>query len=167
MVTLLVALLVGVPLLAFATARGAYESGVRAERTAGGSRVPARLTADAPVPAPAPVSGEHAPPPRTLAPARWTHAGTVHTGQVRALAGSPAGTAVVVHVDGEGRLTDPPRTRAQTVGWTAVTGAGAVAGPAFGLWLVRRAVNRAFIRRQLPAWGAEWAAAEPEWTGRR
>jgi hypothetical protein len=160
----LLVFVVSTPLLVLMLTPAVYDAGLRAERT-GGHQVGARLTTPAPEPEMAPFD-DPGPPPRTQATATWSYAGTSHTGQVRVPEGTPAGTHVTVWVDSSGNLTEPPQSHLWTLGLTALAGAGAVAGPAMGLWAVRRLVRRGLIRWQLAAWEAEWAAVESDWSRR-
>jgi hypothetical protein len=160
----LLVFVVSAPLLVLMLTPVVYDAGIRAEHT-GGHQVTARLTTPAPKPEMAPFD-DPGPPPRTQATAAWSYAGTSHTGQVRVPEGTPAGTRVAVWVDSSGNLTEPPQSHTWTLGLTALAGAGAVAGPAIGLWAVRRLVRRGLIQWQLAAWEAEWAAVESEWSRR-
>lgn len=154
------------PLLTVAAAGSAYESARRAELPqAARHHVAARLVTGAAWPRPPFV--ENGPPPRVLAAARWEYAGVSHTGRVRVPAGSRAGSAVLVWVDGSGRLADAPGTRAGTIGLTVLAGSGCALGLGFSLLATRRFVRWTFVRRRLPEWEAEWAAVASEWTRRR
>lgn len=164
MVTLLLVFLIGAPVLGIAAGRTSYEKSLRAERTqAAGQMVTARLTADAPAPAPA---ADDATPATVSAAAQWTHAGVVHAGMVRARPGAKANTKVPIRVDGMGRPVTGRRTHVETVGHALVMGGSSAVGMAFVCWLAAVLVRRVFIRRHLAAWDADWSVAEPKWSGR-
>ena len=163
-VTLLLAFLIGAPLLGIAAGRSSYETNLRAERAqAVRQPVTARLTANAPEPAPA---VDNATPPTVPAAAQWTYARVVHAGLVRVRPGTKAGTNVPIQVDGEGRPVNGQPTHVETVGHAVITGGASVFGTAFVCWLATMLVRRVFIRRQLAAWDADWSVAEPRWSGR-
>ncbi|MBR8640188.1 hypothetical protein KEF29_14965 [Streptomyces tuirus] len=98
------------------------------------------------------------------AEAQWTAAdGSAHSGQVRALAGSAAGTPITVWTDREGRQVTRPvtetqaRVRAVLIG--GVAGFLAAAVPLAG----GRAVRRRLERRRIDQWDAEWSRFGPMW----
>lgn len=163
---LLWAFLGGVLVLAPAATRSTYEAGLRAERMpAGRHQVTAVLTEDAVRPRPPFL--ENRPPTKVLVAAAWQDAGTTRTGQVWVPVGRQAGSTVRIWVNGTGGRVAAPQTRTQTRWFTALTGTGCVLGLTLLWWLSRRLVRRAFLRRQLAAWEAEWAVVGPEWTGHR
>lgn len=167
LLTLLIAFLVGLPLLGVFSVRSAYASGLHAEQAqAARHRVVAQLLADVSR-RPQPSFVENGTQPRVLVLARWTHAGTVHVGQVQAVAGSKAGSTVTVWVDGRGHIAGAPQTRTQTVWSAGFAGVGSVCVLALGLWVMWRLVGWASVRRQLAAWEADWAVTAAEWTRRR
>jgi hypothetical protein len=101
-------------------------------------------------------------------PARWQPPGQPpRTGEVLALAGAHKGSAVRTWVDPSGAVTDPPLDRRIVVGdvWIAVAVTCLVS------WLVLLAAGvlarRGLDRRRLRAWGAEWRASGPRWSGHR
>lgn len=163
-VSLFLVFLVGAPLLGIAVGRTSYETSLRAERAqAPRQMVTARLTADAPAPAPA---VDHAAPPTVPAAARWAYAGVGHIGTVRVRPGAKADTTVSIWVDGAGRPVNARRSHLETFGHALVVGGGSVVGLAFVCRLSALLVRRFFIRRHLAAWDADWSVAEPKWSGR-
>jgi len=162
--TLLFVFFVGAPLLGLMVGRSSYDSSLRTERALATKHpATARLTANAPTPAPA---FDTAPPSTVPVAARWTYAGVVHVGKVAAQPGTKAGTEVAVWVDGNGRPVTGHRSHAVTVGHAVIMGGASVFTLAFTFWLAGLLVRRVFIRRQLAAWDADWSASEPRWTGR-
>lgn len=163
-VTLLLVFLIGAPLLGVVAGRSSYETNLRAEQAqAARQMVTARLTANAPAPAPA---IDDATPPTVPAAAQWTHAGEVHAGLVRVRPGTKADTKVPVWVDGNGRPVNGQHTHLETVGHAVITGGASVFGTAFVCWLAASLVRRVFISRHLAEWHADWSVAEPKWSGR-
>ena len=159
---LLVALLAGVPLTALAAARWATASGLRAERAqAGWHQVLAVLLHDAPTPA-----GSLSFPVPWQGPARWASPAGPRTGMVDARPGARAGSAVMVWIDRSGRLTGAPVAAADVANRVLV--AALVAPVALSVMLlVLWAYAGIFLDwRRMAAWDADWALAEPQWTGR-
>ena len=97
--------------------------------------------------------------------ARFTDpAGQEHEVIVTVDAGLPAGSAVPVWVDREGRLTGPPlgAVDALVLGASAAVGiVGVGVSLLFGAW---RAVRWELGRRNTAAWADEWSRVEPEWS---
>ncbi|MGW0818387.1 Rv1733c family protein [Streptomyces viridiviolaceus] len=90
--------------------------------------------------------------------------GTPRTGKADVGPGLPADSTVLVWVDAQGAITEPPLTageiRSRTMGWAilaflAVALAGAVAHGIAGL---------ALHRRNLAEWDAAWARTAPRWS---
>ncbi|GAB3308043.1 membrane protein [Geodermatophilus aquaeductus] len=105
-------------------------------------------------------------PARRPATAVWTGPGGVeHRGPVWVPAGSTAGAAVAVWLDGAGNRALPPLSPGEVTGRAVGRGLGtstALAVAAVGAHLaVRALLDRSRSRR----WAAEWAAVEPVWTG--
>jgi hypothetical protein len=159
-VTVLVAVFfAGAPLMALGAGRQAHDSGPRLGhgQLAGWHQVPAVLrTATtrrfAPSPAPAWV--------------QWTAPGGVkRTGRVLAPAGFPAGAVVPVWVDAAGRLADPPAQPAQQDSRALADGLVAVLLLAELLCAAGLAAHGVVDRCRLAAWGAEWRAIGPKWSG--
>jgi hypothetical protein len=163
-VALLIAFLAGAPLLAAAVSRSSYESDMRTTQTPSVQhRATARLTADAPD---AIQVADQTASTTVLAPARWTYAGTTHTGKIRVQPGTKAGTAATITVDDHGRPMTAPHSRTEMITRAGILATSSVVGLALGLWLVRWHVRRVLIRRHLGDWEADWAAFGPKWTGR-
>jgi hypothetical protein len=99
-----------------------------------------------------------------VAPARWTVAGSAHVGDVEAIPGSSAGTAVRVWVDAAGRLQQPPPTPGQVTGEAVLALIAAPLGVALGLWLAWYALRHLLNRRRLAGWAQEWSLFGPSWT---
>ncbi|MFE9673982.1 hypothetical protein ACFYO5_07670 [Streptomyces sp. NPDC006259] len=133
------------------TAAGSVERSLARERVEW-RPVAGRLTERAPGEAGA-HSGE-----RVWAEVGWTGPdGSAHTGQVRVVPGSAAGTTVTVWTDRRGRLVTEPATAAQARVRASLVGglAGvtvAVLPCAGGRWLRGR-----LERRRLDGWAVEWA----------
>ena len=103
----------------------------------------------------------------TTVQARWAGpAGERRTGMVPVLAGAPAGSTVMVWVDGSGQLTGLPLQRSQMQ--AQVVMAALFAPVMLGLLLVAVGLlaHRALGRRRMAAWDADWQAIEPQWTRR-
>jgi hypothetical protein len=166
-VILLLGFLLGVPSLGVMTARTVHENEKRAARAAAARHpVTAVLTVTAPDARSS--RAESGRPARPLATARWSYDGIRHIGKVRATPGSEPGTKVRIWVDDRGWNAGPPQAAATDHTRPAVLVAGLfmIASSAM-IWMTRRGVRWVFIRRQLPAWEAEWAMVAPHWTGRR
>ena len=155
---LLAAFVIGGTLAAVVAGRSAYDGALRARHAelATLHQVPAvLLTTAAQQPA-----GYYA-----SANAWWRAPdGTRHTGQVFALAGSPAGTKVTVWVDTDGRLTGPPLQSSQVQGQRVLASVLAVMAVGVVLWSAGLAVHRVAERRRMAAWDDEWRAIGPKWS---
>lgn len=90
--------------------------------------------------------------------------GKRRTGQVFALAGSPAGTKVKVWVDADGRLSGPPLQPAQVQGQGVLASVLAVMAVGIGLWGAGVAAHGMAERRRMAAWDEEWRAIGPKWS---
>ncbi len=106
--------------------------------------------------------------PSARATVRWTDSdGGPRTATARVPAGTRNGDMVDVWLDSRGRRAAPPpdsmaiRLHTVTVGVCATAGAVAV------ILLGHGFVRHTAMRRRLTEWEQEWAATEPEWTGRR
>ena len=99
--------------------------------------------------------------------ARWESAGgSARTGEVRAPAGAPAGTAVTVWLNASGRVTGPPQ-RGEFAFAAVITAVMTLAVTALALLVVLRLIQCFLNCRRLAAWEAAWRATGPRWTGHR
>ncbi|MFC7606951.1 hypothetical protein ACFQVD_43345 [Streptosporangium amethystogenes subsp. fukuiense] len=146
-----------------------YERGLRAERAAPGSCRPvtATLVRDAPDTVPA-GGGQNGVKPESHAPARWrAPSGEQKTGQVAVPAGTRAGTAVRVWIDGRGELTRPPASHTGTLAGSATAAFLVVAGSAVTLTSAFRVFRWLLDRGRYAAWDASWAEACARWRRRK
>jgi hypothetical protein len=100
--------------------------------------------------------------------ARWQGPGAApRTGEVLAVPGSPAGSAVTVWLDASGKLTGLPLQPGQDTDRTIAVAAVAPAALALSLltalWLAQRLADR----RRLAAWDAAWSTVGPRRTRRK
>jgi hypothetical protein len=155
---LLVAFLIGAPLLALAAGRWAYGTSLRAERAE--RPVPAVLLSDAPAQA---VCWCAVVEPRAWA--MWTAPdGVERRGWVPVPAGDRAGSTVTVWVGASGEPVASPLTNSELLSRAVLA---AVAGPVtMGFFLLCGGMlaRRALDRRRLAAWDAEWRTIGPRWT---
>ncbi|MFI7636777.1 hypothetical protein [Nonomuraea sp. NPDC049400] len=143
--------------------RLAYENGLRAERAGPGIRqqVTATLLQDAPDAVVGPDNGVA---PESRAAARWVApSGGQRTGQVAVPAGTKAGTAVKVWIDGRGELTRPPTSHADTLAGAVITTLLVIVGAAATLMLGLRSFTWLLDRGRYAAWDASWAEACERW----
>ena len=158
------AFLIGAPLLALATGRWVYHSGLRTEQAQAATwqAIPAVLLEDAPSSTP---SWALAPP---LVRARWTAPdGRRRTGEVRAPAGARAGRTVQVWVTADGWQTGPRLQSSQLavrVIFTAVAVPAVLGAVLLSAGLLARGLLE---RRRLAVWDADWRATEPRWTSQQ
>jgi len=155
---LLVAFVIGGTLAALIGGRWGYEAALRTRHAelAASYRVPAVLLTTASQQA----AGFDA-----SAKAWWrTPNGVRHTGEVSALAGTPAGATVKVWVNADGRLTGGPLLLSQVQGQGVLAGVLAVMAVALVLWGAGLAVHCAAERRRMAAWDDEWRAIGPKWS---
>jgi len=155
----LVTVLAGV--LAGLTAAGSVEDGLARERVEW-RQVAARLTEKAPGTASAPSStssGE-----QVWGNVRWSaRDGSTHTGQVRVVPGSPAGTAVTVWTDPQGSLVTRPATAAQARLRSSLIGVLVGVSAAAVPFVVGRVLCGRLERRRMSRWDTEWARFGPLW----
>ncbi|MFJ7912347.1 hypothetical protein [Kitasatospora sp. NPDC096204] len=104
---------------------------------------------------------------REQAPARWTYPVGPEAGSVPVPAGTPAGTAVAVGLNGAGLPVDAPRSGELIVADAVLVGLGTVLVLALGAdgWfaLCRHRLDRRAER----GWESAWEQVEPRWSGRR
>jgi len=160
---LLVAFLIGAPLLAVAASHwehGAAVAEQRAQRSV--HLVTAVLLQDVPTI----VVGDGTWDAGALA--RWTASdGKSRVGEVLDVAGAKAGSRLQIWVDGSGRQTGFPPLTQRGVETRAIT-AAALAAAAFAITLliVALCLRWQLNRRRLAGWGAAWADIGPRWTRR-
>ena len=163
---LITGFLAAAPFAAHAAGNWAYAASAREAQAqrAGLSEVPATLLR-------VPPQGDSYPGAGTVPPsveARWRAPdGQVRTGELFVPSGATAGSTVPVWVNKAGRLAVPPLSRAQ-LATRAQLAAELAAGSlvialAVAAWLTRRA----FDRRRMVAWDADWLATGPRWSPRR
>ncbi|GAA2540051.1 hypothetical protein GCM10010423_42500 [Streptomyces levis] len=153
-------LLVGLPLAAFAAGRTAYESTMRTvhAQTEQRHEATARLTSGVPGDAEAV---------RQPAQVRWTEPdGTTRTGSTLVRPGTAEGTTVRIWVDRSGTVVGPPVTAGTAWSNGFFVGSMAAVGLALGLYAVRGGVGLYLDRRRYAQWDAEWNQVEPRWSAR-
>jgi hypothetical protein len=157
---LLVAFLIGAPLLAVAAGwweHGAAAAEERAQRSV--HLVTAVLLEDVPDI----VAGTGAWDAGALA--RWTAPdGKSRVGVVLDVEGTKAGSRLRIWVDGSGRQAGPPLTRRDVE--SRVITAAALASAAFAIMLLAVGICLRWLlnRRRLAGWGRAWADIGPRWT---
>jgi hypothetical protein len=157
---LLVAFLIGAPLLAVAAGwweHGAAAAEQRAQQSV--HLVTAVLLQDVPDI----VAGTGAWDAGALA--RWTAPnGKSRVGLVLDVGGTKAGSRLRIWVDGSGRQADPPLTRRGVQ--SRVITAAALASVVFTITLLAMAICLRWLlnRRRLAGWGMAWADIGPRWT---
>lgn len=136
----------------------AVEGGLARQRAAWHA-VTARLTEDVPA-ARATESGARV----VWARAHWSAVdGTPRSGEVRAYAGSAAGTPVAVWTDPEGRLVGRPATVAQARVRASLVGALIGVSAAGVPFATGRFVRTRLERRRMDRWDTEWQRIGPLW----
>lgn len=155
---LLAAFVIGGTLAALIAGHSAYEGALRAQH--------AELAALHQVPAVLLATASQQPSGYYASAKAWWRApdGIRHTGQVFALAGSPAGTKVTVWVDAAGRLADPPLQSSQVQGQGVLASVLAVTVVGAVLWGAGLAAHGMAERRRMAAWDDEWRAIGPKWS---
>jgi hypothetical protein len=101
---------------------------------------------------------------RPEARARWTAAGSVHTGVVPAAPGTPAKTPVRIWVNGAGTVSQAPLTAADVRARVVLAAVAAPVVVALGLWLTWLALRWLLDRHRLAGWAREWSLVAPPWT---
>ncbi|MYU26006.1 hypothetical protein [Streptomyces sp. SID8352] len=162
---LVLAVLTAAPVAVFAAGDTAYRhyraTAAHQERT--GEHVPAVLVHAAPR-HPEPGSDE-ARETRYPVDVRFTAPdGTGRTGRTHVEPGLPAESTVLVWVDAEGRITDPPLSaaeiRSRTMGWAVLAFLAVVLTGAAAYGLAARWLHR----RNLAAWSTAWTTTAPRWS---
>jgi len=101
------------------------------------------------------------------AEATWTDRnGTEHSGTITTFPATPAGTAVPVWLDEDGRVVDEPIRSLDAVmlaGSAAVAVLGIGGAFLYALWAAVRSITAAANDRR---WEQEWERVEPEWRDR-
>lgn len=164
-IALVLAFLVGGPLLAVTVGRATSAIGmaeVRSERA--WRQVDAVLIK--PAPQPASPYGEMA---TTWVPGRWEAArGQVRTGFVPVTAGTPAGAVVTVWLDRTGRVTgQQPLTAGVVLLRVVVAEIFSLVGAGFAALVLAVGARWLLNRRRLARWAIEWSMVGPRWTTRR
>ncbi|MFE7271354.1 hypothetical protein [Streptomyces sp. NPDC057623] len=99
---------------------------------------------------------------------RWTEPdGDPRTATARVPAGTRSGDTVDVWLDSRGRSVAPPADSLAILQHTVTIGVCATACAVAVILLGHAVVRRTAMRRRLAEWEQEWAATEPQWTGRR
>ena len=131
-------------------------------RAAAASPVGAVLLSDA---SPPPATDQRIPAPRTHAPVAWTGAdGAAQTALVSVPPALPAGSAVILWVDGAGHPVADPAERAAEAWACGISAALTVVALSWGLLtLVWSAVRRVTAACNAAGWAREWARVEPRW----
>ncbi|MFB7470743.1 hypothetical protein [Kitasatospora sp. NPDC056184] len=104
---------------------------------------------------------------RAHAPARWTYPAGPGGGAIEVTAGTPAGTAVPVHLDDAGLPADGPRDSTAVLADAGAFGVGTAICLSSLAVLGHTARRRALDRRAERDWEPAWARVEPLWTQRR
>ncbi|MFG3246532.1 hypothetical protein [Streptomyces sp. NPDC048187] len=163
---LVLAVLVAAPAAMFEVGDSAYRHYVSTAEHEARTRDhrPAVLTHDAPRhPEPGSDEAKQARYPVTV---RFTGPdGAIRTGTTEVAPGLRADSTVLVWVDAEGGITEPPLTteeiRSRTMGWAIFAFLGVVLT---GL-AAHAATGCLLHRRNLAQWEADWAATAPRWCG--
>lgn len=104
----------------------------------------------------------------TWVQARWQPPGQPpRTGQVLALAGARQGSTVPTWIDSSGATATPPMDHRDIAGYVCLAAVATCLVSWLLLLVCGVLVRRILDRRRLNAWGAEWRASGPLWSGRR
>ncbi len=162
---LIMAFLIGAPVLVAGAGHLARAAGLRALRTqATWSQVSATVPSAAPNQSDE-FSGQLD---TVLLPGRWTAPdGQPRSGLIPASPGVAVGNTARIWVSRSGSLTGAPRGRSELLGWTPIAEVGTAIVLAFIFFLAVRLQRWLFERRRLACWHRAWQAQEPRWTGRR
>jgi hypothetical protein len=165
--TLVILLVVAVPVAAIAAGRQADHAALNrahADRT-GDHQINAVLLQNAPVTGvPDPYTSIQT----TWVLARWQPPGRpARTGQVLATAGARKGSTVSTWIDASGAVTSPPPDHRFIVGDVCIAVMLTCIASVLLLLASGTLASRAFVRRRMRAWEAEWRAIGPLWSGHR
>ena len=160
---LLVAFLVGAPLLGLLAGRAAYQAGLASQRAEQADWHPVTAVMLAPVPVQHTIRGTGI---GTPVRARWTAPdGRACTGLVFAPPGA-RGSTLQIWVTSAGRLASRPLQQSQVSDLAGLAGFGVAAG--FGVVLLIGGIeaSRRLDRRALGGWGTDWRATAPRRSSR-
>jgi hypothetical protein len=165
-IALVLAFLVGGPLLAVSVGRVTHASGLREVRS---ERAWQQVDAVVTKPAPPRSASPYGAMATTWVPGRWTvPSGQVRTGLVPATAGTPAGAVIAVWLDRAGRVTgQQPLTSGLVVLRVVIAEIFTLIGAGFAAFLLAAGVRWLLNRRRLACWAIEWSLVGPRWTMRR
>ncbi|BFV60655.1 hypothetical protein KCMC57_up57590 [Kitasatospora sp. CMC57] len=108
------------------------------------------------------------PAPTSRATGVWTvPAAPPRTGVIDAPSGTPAGTEVPLWVDDAFLPARPARSDGEMATTVSAQGIGVFAALGGVAWVGYQVRRRALDRRALRSWESDWAAVEPQWSGRR
>jgi hypothetical protein len=162
---LIMAFLIGAPLLVAGAGHWARAAGLRALRTqATWSQVSAT------VPPAAPNQSDRFPGQldTVLTRASWTAPdGQPRSGLIATSPGVAAGNMARIWVSRSGSLTGAPRGRSELLGWTPIAEVGTALVLAFIFFFAIRLQRWLFERSRLACWHRAWRAQGPRWTGQR
>ena len=163
LVLLLVAVLAGAPLAAFASGAWVHTMAQRAEVAQAASRH--QVTAVVLTTAGAATAGSWNL--TSVAPARWTAPdGTVVTSELPVPAYTSAGAKVRVWTTRDGQLTSPPMGESQVASITQLGEIAGAAAVAVLLAFVGVLARSSIDKRRMAAWDADWQSTGPRWTAR-
>jgi hypothetical protein len=162
--SLLLAFLIGAPLLSIAAARWAGHVGTTEQRA---QRASHEVTAVLLHGTPAPVLFASGLQVGAWVPARWTAPdGQARTGEIEVSDGLGAGAKVPIWVTTAGEPTSPPLTGRAVTARVVLAAAVAPVLLAAALACLAAIGRWVFDRRRLARWDAAWATVGPRWTKR-
>jgi hypothetical protein len=163
-IALVLAFLVGGPLLSVTVGRATSASGLReVQSERAWRRVDAVLTKPAP-----PSTSPYGAMATTWVPGRWKVSGQVKTGFVPTVAGAPAGAVVTVWLNRAGRVTgQQPVTAGLVLLRVVLAEIFTLIGTGFAALLIAAGTRWLLNRRRLARWAIEWSLVGPRWTTRR
>ena len=162
---LIMAFLIGAPLLVAGAGHLARAAGLRALRTqATWSQVSATVPRAAPNQS-AQFPGELD---TVLTRGRWTAPdGQPRSGLIATSPGDVVGNTARIWVSRSGSPTGAPRGRSELLGWSPIAEVGVALALALLFFLAVRLQRWLFERSRLACWHRAWRAQGPRWTGRR